>query len=890
MEAKTLTPDADAVAAAAVETLAAGELVWAKPSKPRRHCWWPARMLAAGPATAREAAVCYLGGPAAAASGAPASAPAQVRRFADPDADAMARGSVARGFLAAVDEAHERAVVALRAQLTCGCVPPPPPPGEDGVVVVGVANMAPAEFLASLREAALGVCVAPVGLVDRARLKSWARAFGEGWGPDGARHYPRRPLEDLVDKIDLDVPAGEDRDADDWLAEDVLIPVKRPEETPMQKKRSVTSVIEELDVEEDEDKSNSGEPVTSGKRERKKSKYLSPPFTNVGVVVPPRKAVDSPKPSVQKAAEDDSKVLPLPNSIVVEDVLLLVRGYGKNLHHTGIFPEAAEGFLGLFRSSVFIEGHDHASYKAHQCPVAQNLGNASMDIAHGLVSDSHTVLEQGKSVPKRGRKKDGDGSGGSSIKRKKREKISPAGTLGFGMPITPAMPIRQVRAEDIRPLRKAGRNEQVQESDRSVLKKSLAVGNTQHEEAAKDNVEAKLEATKSGKVVQNVIAGVAGRSVQTEAVESEVNIRIDVNAQSVVADIPVGHVSKEATETEASAQTDKNVRGDVDGLERRLSMEAKAAESEADISIDKDVQSSVAGVPDISISKEATKLEANIHAVHNLQGAFADAPIGSGPSTMHGDMVQSLYDNKEPGSVEVNTVQQSYASLQALVPEMLKKEYVNGTDVITMNHTLKDDRPKDEAPAHKVKLPSVAASNNSSANLTPTKKKKTAEHFENPAAIIVEFTHGVIIPSREELLSAFGKYGYLIESQTEIIKSARSARVVFGKNTEAEAAYGNREQLGQFGAPFATLSLQYLPPIKLSVPSPSPSPSLASKPPLTDIRKNLEKMIAARHSALNKATASDGLHSDPDKLLGDMQGLLAKVDKMLSKPSANSAL
>jgi ataxia telangiectasia mutated family protein len=221
----------------------------------------------------------------------------------------------------------------------------------------------------------------------------------------------------------------------------------------------------------------------------------------------PRKPVDTPKASVPKAAEDDSKVLPFLDSIVVEDVLLLVRGLGKDPHHMGIFPEAAEGFLGLFRSSTFIEGYDNASYKAHECPVA-----------HPFRNDTHPVLEQDKRVSKRGRKKDGDGSGGSSIKRKKREKTSPAGTLGSGISITPAIPIRQVKAEDIRTLMKAGSStrgiiqdekskpslfkcpisaavpgatkpgqEQVQENDKSVLEKSQGVGNTLPEETAKYN-------------------------------------------------------------------------------------------------------------------------------------------------------------------------------------------------------------------------------------------------------------------------------------------------------------------------------------------------------------------------------------------------------------------
>ncbi|WVZ71898.1 hypothetical protein U9M48_020429 [Paspalum notatum var. saurae] len=702
MEAQTLTPcadaDADAAAAAAApQTLAAGELVWAKPAKPRRHCWWPARLRAACPASdTRDAQVSYFG------DGAPSAPPAQLRRFADPDADAMACGSTARAFYAAVAEAHARAVAALRAQLTCGCVPPPPP-GEDSSAA-GVANLTPTEFLAALREAALDVSL--LGLVDRARLTSWVLAVAEGWGPDGAKHYPRRLPEDLVDKIDLDVPAGEDRDAEDWLAEYEPKALGRPEETPMQKKRSVTTLIEELD----EERSGSHGTLSSGKRERKKSKYLSPPYTNLGVAVLTRKPSDLPKPLMPKVAEDGSKVLQLPGSVIAEDVLLLVQSLGKEPHHKGIFPEAAEEFLYLFRSSMFSNGALYKSYKAHDCPAVFVSSNVGMDI------DS---------------------------------------------------------------------------------------------------------------------------------------------------------ASKEATELEA---------GNI-----------------------KNVQSTVADVSDRSVSEETTKFEVNIHIDRNLQSA-ADVPVSNGLSPMHEDVAQPIDDNKEPGGVEVCMVQQSYASLQAMVPEILEKENTNSTDVATVNHGLKDENQNDEA-VQKVKLPAEAVAQHSygegvngicpnPTNPTPKETKKAAQHFRNPAAIHVEFADGVIVPSREELLSTFGKYGSLIESRTEIVKATRSARVVFGKSIEAEAAYNNQQLLGQFGPPFATATFMFLEPIDLSMPSPlsssSPSPSLGSKLPLPEIRKNLEAMISSRHSALNKETSSDGLNSVPDKLLGEMQGLLAKVNKMITRPSADT--
>jgi ataxia telangiectasia mutated family protein len=729
-----------------------------------------------------------------------------------------------------------------------------------------------------------------------------------------------------VDKIDLDVPAGEDRDADDWLAEDQHKALERPEETPKQKKRSVSKMMDRWDAAEDEGKINSAEHVTSGKRERKKSKYLSPPYTNLGVADKiTRKPVDLPKALVPKAAEDGIYESPLPGSIVVEDVLLLVRGLGEVPNHTDDFPKDAEEFLRLFRSTTFIHGADYKSCKAHESPLMRGMRgsrNVGMDIAVGLVSGSHAVLKQGSCVSKRGRKKDEAGSGGFSTKRKKREKTSPAATIGAGIPITPAIPIRQAKAEDIRTLMKARsgprgigvgiKNEQGKPSPLKVPISAvdpgaaesgheqaqanvLAVGNSLPEQSVKENDAANLEATRSEMNLQNVTDAPI-RSVQTEAMELQANNPMEVSVQSVVVDVPVGSVSKEATEPETCVHKDNNVQSDVSDVPDRI-ISKEPTELETDNNhINENVQSVAADVSDRSVSKDATMPDADIRGHENLQNA-GDLLVSIGLSPMHEDMSQPVDGNKDPRGVEVCTVQQSYASLQAMVPEMLKKVNTNGADTIGVNDTLKDEFQKDGQPVKKVELPAEVANHSCAegtngtwldpANLTPKKKKKkAAQHFSNPAAVIVEFERGVTVPSRQELLSTFGKYGYLIESQTDISETTRSACVVFGKSIEAEEAYKNGCQylLGQFGPPFAKLRLDFSP-IKLAL----PSPSLASKPPLRDIRKNLEDMISARHSALSKATSSDGqLNPVPDKLLGEMQGLLAKVDRMLTRPPANA--
>uniref|UniRef100_A0A0D9Y1U9 PWWP domain-containing protein n=1 Tax=Leersia perrieri TaxID=77586 RepID=A0A0D9Y1U9_9ORYZ len=818
--AETLTPQTLAPAPAA------GDLVWAKS---KRRPWWPARLLPDG-------RVSYL---SAAADDSPCRA-SDLRPFAHPDADLMARATTARAFVAAVQLAQSHSAALLQAHLTCPCasdsVSPPPSP---------LPNLPPSAFLDSLRHAALDA--SSVGLLDLPRLKSWAAAFAQGWGPSGPGRYPRRAVADLVDKIDLDVPAA----AWDAQEQDTRAPFDVPQETPTQKKRSVAELMDG----NDDDKTQTTMPregrvdtttVLSNKRERKKSKYLSPPYTNLGGVALVQKASDSPKQSPPAAAEDDEKVLPKPlqENVAAQEVLLLVRKAGIDVFHRARSMKAVNAFISIYRSSLFVEGADYKSYKAHKCPAENPFANAD--------ADSHAALSPSKCVFKRSRKQDQDGIGtSSSTKKEKRGKKSPAPALGCGVTITPAIPIRQVRAEDIRSPAKPGSGP-----------RGMAVC----VQLDKSKPDFKIPTPASVKVTKEPV------QEQDQANGGSV-LKPPADACMNLSDQPA---KQNDTGTEEARQLHTNIQ----------------AETAA--------QRIVVDVPVRRVPMEPLKCEANI-PVHKdeLTTAAVAVTDKSVPLPVSEDVIQSqLTDgNKEHASAEVRTVQESYASLEAMVPEMLMKaETANGTNVAAASNALKDEGQRVEQPSLK-KMVHGASVNHSSgeaaissafpdlANSTPKKKKKkTAEHFGNPAALLLDFAKGVVLPSKEELLSAFGKFGLLIESETEIVKHTHSARVVFGKSAEAEAAYNSADTLGMFGPPFATPRLHYLPPIKLSVPSPSP------KPPLTDIRKNLETMISslAGHSSVKKAAPSDGSKQMPENLLGDMQGLLAKVNKMLSGPSAGT--
>ena len=152
------------------------------------------------------------------------------------------------------------------------------------------------------------------------------------------------------------------------------------------------------------------------------------------------------------------------------------------------------------------------------------------------------------------------------------------------------------------------------------------------------------------------------------------------------------------------------------------------------------------------------------------------------------------------------------------------------------------------------------------------------QHSGNPAALVLDFAAGAPLPSKEDLVSAFRGFGAVIDSETAIAQDKRSARVAFATRAEAEAAFSCAGALGAFGPPDAMPSLQDLPPAVRGAPPPVP------RLPLTYIRSNLEKMIAS--SSFRAANSPEEAAPAMGNLVGEMQGLLAKVDKMLQGRSA----
>nr|XP_018677799.1 PREDICTED: uncharacterized protein LOC108952180 [Musa acuminata subsp. malaccensis] len=174
--------------------------------------------------------------------------------------------------------------------------------------------------------------------------------------------------------------------------------------------------------------------------------------------------------------------------------------------------------------------------------------------------------------------------------------------------------------------------------------------------------------------------------------------------------------------------------------------------------------------------------------------------------------------------------------------------------------------------------------------ITNTLEKVKSEHsrkddetcYSYPGALLLTFASGVPLPSQSELISTFRKYGVVIESETELLKETSSARVVFAKSTDAEKAFNSSDKTGVFGPPFANYHLHYLPPIACS-----PHPI----PPLPYIRESLERMISTltTTTSVKETGPSDGMKpAARENLVGDMEGLLKKVNTMLDGAAAGT--
>ncbi|KAF3329021.1 Serine/threonine-protein kinase ATM [Carex littledalei] len=262
-------------------------------------------------------------------------------------------------------------------------------------------------------------------------------------------------------------------------------------------------------------------------------------------------------------------------------------------------------------------------------------------------------------------------------------------------------------------------------------------------------------------------------------------------------------------------------------------------------------------------------------------------------------------NNNISGGTVFNFSKGSYEFLEEARAQMLKTSSVeNG------------NKPQEQGSLKKCKNGNSKNSDSTSGTEPKQRgrKPKVAQaHYPNPAALLLDFSKpnaatvtdtgmGMNLPSRDQLLSTFSKFGLLVEAQSDVHRDVHTARVVFARSADAEAAYNSSDKLGPFGSPFASCRLHYLPPISTNPSSPAqrvsahqiPAQQLSPKPQLTDIRKNLEIMISSLTGGPGlikneeSGSALDGIQPEVrGNLVEKMQGLLMKVEKRLGDSGAS---
>lgn len=164
-------------------------------------------------------------------------------------------------------------------------------------------------------------------------------------------------------------------------------------------------------------------------------------------------------------------------------------------------------------------------------------------------------------------------------------------------------------------------------------------------------------------------------------------------------------------------------------------------------------------------------------------------------------------------------------------------------------------------------------------------------------ALLLTFAPGVSMPSKEDLASTFCKFGPLKESETQLLKEPGRAQIVFMQGTDADEAFQSLEKSNPFGASLIKYELRHLSALSRaleaghnlctslasqpmdetgnSIKPSGTSPQTGEAPPLDFIRKNLQMMT----SMLEKS--GDNLSPEMRaKLESEIKGLLKKVSFM----------
>jgi len=215
----------------------------------------------------------------------------------------------------------------------------------------------------------------------------------------------------------------------------------------------------------------------------------------------------------------------------------------------------------------------------------------------------------------------------------------------------------------------------------------------------------------------------------------------------------------------------------------------------------------------------------------------------------------------------------------------------NLADQSSADYKSRSKRPKksEEAKLDKLRVRQAATATD-----VKTSDKESDGKSQAAAALYATFSPGSSLPSKNDLIMIYEKFGPLNQEETEVFYNNGCARIVFLRSPEAEKAFNDSQIASPFGAASVTFQLQYLSSAETKTPELRGIPSLKSSPLAKD-KTNLDKELASQSSANDVSQLnyikqklemmssilkmSDGTDMK-SKLEGEIKGLLEKVSTM----------
>ncbi|XP_010243056.1 PREDICTED: uncharacterized protein LOC104587226 [Nelumbo nucifera] len=181
-------------------------------------------------------------------------------------------------------------------------------------------------------------------------------------------------------------------------------------------------------------------------------------------------------------------------------------------------------------------------------------------------------------------------------------------------------------------------------------------------------------------------------------------------------------------------------------------------------------------------------------------------------------------------------------------------------------------------------------------------KEGSDREASSAIALLLTFAPGFSLPSKDDLITMFSRFGALNESETEVLRDSSCARVVFLKSTDAKEAFSSSEKASPFGNAVVNYRLRHLSgasehdgsssqyqllPLTTSgsetktVASGSRPSSLGEGTPLQFIKQNLELMTSVLEKSGEKLSPEV-----KSNLEGEIKGLLNKLNSMSGSSSS----